>query len=108
MQALHRETSIIQQPDGELIRAIIDPATVSPPGSGIQFELGVLAQKVLQDKDADQLLQRVASQDASLLDSRKLESSSSLQAMVCAYSSQTLLSLCNLQLVGRRSLLWWD
>lgn len=108
MQALHRETSIIQQPDGELIRAIIDPATVSSPALGIQFDLGVLAQKVFQEEDADQVLQRVTSQDAPSLDPRKQKYSSSLQAIFCAYSSYKPLSLCNLQLVGRRSLLWWD
>lgn len=57
MQALHRGTSVIEQPDGELMRAIVDPATTLGPDLGIQFRLGMLAQKAYQDHTEEQKLQ---------------------------------------------------
>lgn len=52
MSALQHQTSIILQPDGELIRAIVDPATIQSSDEGIQFQLGMLAQKVLQEEQS--------------------------------------------------------
>lgn len=54
MQSIHRETSLILQPDGELIRAILDPATATSAAPQIQFDIGVLSQKVPQDSETEQ------------------------------------------------------
>lgn len=40
----------MQQPDGELIRAIVDQGSLSDADSGIQFDLGALSRKVGQEE----------------------------------------------------------
>ena len=55
MQAYQRQTSIIEQPDGELIRAVLDPAISLDPEPGVQFDLGMLALKVAADTQPEDL-----------------------------------------------------
>ncbi|KAA6417880.1 MAG: hypothetical protein FRX49_12178, partial [Trebouxia sp. A1-2] len=43
-------SSLVQQPDGELIRAIVDQGSLSDADSGIQFDLGALSRKVGQEE----------------------------------------------------------
>lgn len=44
-----RQSSLVQQPDGEIIRAVVDSATAYDEYSGIQFDLGLLGLKVAQE-----------------------------------------------------------
>ena len=66
MQSLIRETSIIVQPDGGLIRAIVDPATTASAAPEIQFHIGVLSQKVFQDIETAQTVSEDCSEPAHL------------------------------------------
>ncbi len=45
-----RQSSLVQQPDGEIIRAIVDQGSLSDADSGIQFDLGALSHKVGQEE----------------------------------------------------------
>ncbi len=45
-----RQSSLVQQPDGEIIRAIVDQGSLSDADSGIQFDLGALSLKVGQEE----------------------------------------------------------
>lgn len=45
----YRQSSLVQQPDGEIIRAVVDSATVQDEDLGIQFDLGLLGLKVAQE-----------------------------------------------------------
>ncbi len=40
----------MQQPDGEIIRAIVDQGSLSDADSGIQFDLGALSLKLGQEE----------------------------------------------------------
>ena len=44
-----RQSSLVQQPDGEITRAVIDSAAVPDEDLGIQFDLGLLGLKVAQE-----------------------------------------------------------
>ena len=44
-----RQSSLVQQPDGEIIRAVVDSAVVHDEDLGIQFDLGLLGLKVAQE-----------------------------------------------------------
>ena len=44
-----RQSSLVQQPDGEITRAVIDSAAVHDEDLGIQFDLGLLGLKVAQE-----------------------------------------------------------
>ncbi len=45
-----RQSSLVQQPDGEIIRAIVDAGSLSAADFGIQFDLGMLGHKVAQEE----------------------------------------------------------
>lgn len=45
-----RQSSLVQQPDGEIIRAIVDQGSLSDADSGIQFDLGALSLKLGQEE----------------------------------------------------------
>ena len=47
-----RQSSLVQQPDGEIIRAVIDLAVVHDEDLGIQFDLGLLGRKVAQENNS--------------------------------------------------------
>ena len=47
-----RQSSLVQQPDGEIIRAVIDLAVVHDGDLGIQFDLGLLGLKVAQESNS--------------------------------------------------------
>ena len=44
-----RQSSLVQQPDGEIIRAVLDAAVTPDAESAIQFDLGLLSLKVAQE-----------------------------------------------------------
>ena len=43
-----RQSSLVQQPDGEIIRAVVDAAALPDQGVGIQFNLGLLGLKLAE------------------------------------------------------------
>ena len=45
-----RQSSLVQHPDGEIIRAIVDQGSLSDADSGIQFDLSALSHKVGQEE----------------------------------------------------------
>ena len=47
-----RQSSLVQKPDGEIIRAVIDSAVVHDEGLGIQFDLGLLGLKIAQENNS--------------------------------------------------------
>ena len=44
-----RQSSLVQQPDGEITRAVVDSAIVYDEDLGIQFDLGLLGLKVAHE-----------------------------------------------------------
>ena len=52
-----RQTSLVQQPDGEIIRAVLDAATLPDEDGGIQFDLGMLGLKIAQSDQSTRDLQ---------------------------------------------------
>lgn len=44
-----RQTSLVQQPDGEIIRAVVDSAVVHDEDQGFHFDIGLLGLKVAQE-----------------------------------------------------------
>ncbi|KAL0037008.1 hypothetical protein WJX77_008847 [Trebouxia sp. C0004] len=49
-----RQSSLVQQPDGEIIRAIVDQGSLSDADSEIQFDLGALSLHVGQEESSIQ------------------------------------------------------
>ena len=47
-----RQSSLVQQPDGEIMRAVMDSTVVRDEDLGIQFDLGLLGLKVAQEIDS--------------------------------------------------------
>ena len=45
-----RQSSLVQQPDGEIISAIVDQGSMSEAEFGIQFDLGMLGCKLAQEE----------------------------------------------------------
>ena len=65
MQA-YRQSSLVQQPDGELIRAVVDEASSLPEATDeIQFSLGMLGRQVIQDDLGTQDVSQEGSPDSS-------------------------------------------
>ena len=65
MQA-YRQTSLVQQPDGELIRAVVDAASSLPEANDeVQFSLGMLGRQVFQDDSGTQDVSEEVSSDPS-------------------------------------------
>ena len=63
-----RKSSLVQQPDGEITRAVVDAGSQPVAEFGIQFDLGMLGRKVAQDDPTSQkdlLFQAEAPQESS-------------------------------------------
>lgn len=61
-----RQSSLVQQPDGEITRAVVDAGSQPVTEFGIQFDLGMLGRKVAQDDPTSQKdLQAEAPQESS-------------------------------------------
>lgn len=61
-----RQTSLVQQPDGEIIRAVLDAAALPEDDAGIQFDLGMLGLKVAGSDQSTRDLQALEESEISL------------------------------------------
>ena len=85
-----RQSSLVQQPDGEIIRAIVDQGSLSDADSGIQFNLGALSLKVGQE---EAFIQEPAHFEAS----GQHQARSPLLAALLAQCCAALTSMLNMQ-----------